>query len=113
MPELPEVETIRRHLEPVVEGRTLERIEVLDPRWCEPAPPSAVEDATRGRRVDRLWRRGKDIVPELPDDVHLVMHLRMTGNPLLAQDAPYTRLRIDLDGRGPPLVHHPPPLGAR
>src|SRR5207248_4268327 len=98
MPELPEVETIRRHLAPVVQGRTLERIEVLDPRWCEPAPPSAVEDATRGRRIARLWRRGKYIVLELHDDIHLVMHLRMTGNLLLAQDAPYTRVRMDLDG---------------
>ncbi|TMK61684.1 MAG: bifunctional DNA-formamidopyrimidine glycosylase/DNA-(apurinic or apyrimidinic site) lyase [Actinobacteria bacterium] len=98
MPELPEVEMIRRHLAPVVEGRTLERIEVLDPRWCEPAPPAAVDDATRGRRIDRLWRRGKYIVLELHDDVHLVMHLRMTGNLLLAQDAPYTRVRMDLSG---------------
>ena len=40
MPELPEVETIRRHLAPSVEGRVLERLEVLDQRWCDPAPPS-------------------------------------------------------------------------
>ena len=98
MPELPEVETIRRHLAPHVEGRVLERVEVLDPRWCEPAPPSAVEDATRGRRIERLGRRGKYIVLELEDDVHLVMHLRMTGNLLLAHDAPYTRVRMELAG---------------
>ena len=98
MPELPEVETIRRHLAPHVEGRVLERVEVIDPRWCEPAPPSAVDDATRGRRVDRLSRRGKYIVLELEDDVHLVMHLRMTGNLLLAKDAPYTRVRMELAG---------------
>ncbi|MGH2714054.1 MAG: DNA-formamidopyrimidine glycosylase family protein, partial [Thermoleophilaceae bacterium] len=45
MPELPEVETIRRQLAPALEGRRLERIEVRDPRWCDPAPPQAVGDA--------------------------------------------------------------------
>jgi len=98
MPELPEVETIVRQLAPQVEGRTLERLEVLDPRWCEPAPPSALDDATRGRRVERVWRRGKYIVWELEDDVHLVMHLRMTGNMLLAAEAPHTRVRFHLSG---------------
>jgi formamidopyrimidine-DNA glycosylase len=98
MPELPEVETICRQLAPHVEGRRLERLEVLDPRWCNPAPPSALDDATRGRRVERVWRRGKYIVWELEDDVHLVMHLRMTGNILLAEDAPHTRVRFELSG---------------
>jgi formamidopyrimidine-DNA glycosylase len=96
MPELPEVETIRRHLAPVVEGATVERIEVLDPRWCEPAPPEELAAAVDGRRVERLVRRGKWLTWELEDEVHLVMHLRMTGNLILAREAPYTRVRIDL-----------------
>ena len=50
MPELPEVETIRRQLAPALEGRRIVDVEVLDPRWCEPAPPEAIEDAVRGRR---------------------------------------------------------------
>ena len=62
----------------------LERLEILDPRWCEPAPPNEVQDAVAGRRIERLARRGKYLVLELEDDVHLVMHLRMTGNLLLA-----------------------------
>ena len=98
MPELPEVETIRRQLAPAIEGRRLERIRVLDPRWCEPAPPEALEDAVRGRTIERLWRRGKYMVVSLEDDVHLVMHLRMTGNFLLADEEPkHTRVRMDLD----------------
>ena len=111
MPELPEVETICRHLAPHVEGRVLERLAVLDPRWCEPAPPSALDDAVRGRRVDRLWRRGKYIVVELHDDVHLVMHLRMTGNLLLAADAPYTRVRMELSGGDTVLFTDPRRFG--
>ncbi|HEX8066463.1 MAG TPA: bifunctional DNA-formamidopyrimidine glycosylase/DNA-(apurinic or apyrimidinic site) lyase [Thermoleophilaceae bacterium] len=100
MPELPEVETIRTHLAPVVEGATLERIEVLDPRWCEPAPPEELAAAVDGRRVERLARRGKYLLWELEDDVHLAMHLRMTGNLLLdpggAGTPPYVRVRLDL-----------------
>jgi formamidopyrimidine-DNA glycosylase len=103
MPELPEVETIRRQLAPALEGRRLERVEVRDPRWCDPAPPEAVEDATRGRLVERLWRRGKYLVMSLEDDVHLAMHLRMTGNMLLVDRAdddperPHLRVRFELD----------------
>ena len=69
MPELPEVETIRRQLAPYLEGRRLERLAVLDPRWCDPAEPAALEDAARGRRIERLDRRGKYLVLELEDEV--------------------------------------------
>jgi formamidopyrimidine-DNA glycosylase len=100
VPELPEVETIRRQLAPHLEGRRLEALEVLDPRWCEPAEPGALEDAVRGRHIERVWRRGKYLVLELGGDVHLVMHLRMTGNLLLAGDGaerPHLRARLALD----------------
>jgi formamidopyrimidine-DNA glycosylase len=103
MPELPEVETIRRQLAPHLEGRRLERLEVLDPRWCEPAAPDELDDAVRGRRVERVWRRGKYLVVSFEDDVHLVMHLRMTGNLLLvhadedAENRPHLRVRMPLD----------------
>ena len=83
MPELPEVETIRRQLAPALEGRRLERVEVLDPRWCDPAPPEASRTPLRGRTIERVGRRGKYLIVALEDDVHLVMHLRMTGNLLL------------------------------
>jgi formamidopyrimidine-DNA glycosylase len=100
MPELPEVETIRRQLAPHLEGRTLERLEILDPRWCEPAEPGALEDAVRGRLIERVSRRGKYLVLELEEDVHLAMHLRMTGTLLLVHedDQPYLRARFVLEG---------------
>jgi formamidopyrimidine-DNA glycosylase len=101
MPELPEVETIRRQLAPAIEGRRLERIDVRDPRWCEPAPPEALADALNGRVVERLGRRGKYLVASFEDDVHLVMHLRMTGNLLLVpadqQEPGHLRVVMDLD----------------
>jgi formamidopyrimidine-DNA glycosylase len=100
VPELPEVETIRRHLAPHVEGRTLEAIEVLDPRWCRPLAPEELAAAVAGRRVDRLSRRGKYLVWELEDDIFLLMHLRMTGTLLLEPRGapPYTRVWLRLTG---------------
>jgi formamidopyrimidine-DNA glycosylase len=101
MPELPEVETIRRQLAPLVEGRTLEHVEILDPRWSRPLAPRELADALVGRKVQRLGRRGKYLVWDLQDDVHLAQHLRMTGAVLCDPDPEpsHTRVRIDL-GRG-------------
>src|SRR4051794_41945463 len=86
MPELPEVETIRRHLAPHVEGRTLETVEVLDERWSRPLAPVEMQQAIQGRRVEKLGRRGKYLVWELSDEVYLLMHLRITGTLLLDPD---------------------------
>jgi formamidopyrimidine-DNA glycosylase len=99
MPELPEVETIRRRLVPHVEGRVLERLEILDPRFCRPLTTDEVIDAVQGRRVERLGRRGKYFVMELEDEVHLLVHLRMTGTLLYdpAPDTPYARVVFGLD----------------
>jgi formamidopyrimidine-DNA glycosylase len=100
MPELPEVETIRRQLAPVVEGRELTALDILDARWCLPLAPEALREALEGRRVERLGRRGKYLVWELEDEAFLLMHLRMTGVVLLdpPPDAPYVRVRFELDG---------------
>jgi formamidopyrimidine-DNA glycosylase len=95
VPELPEVETIRRALAPVVEGSELRSLSILDPRWCEPAAPAELAAAVEGRQVERLARRGKWLDLALADEVHLVMHLRMTGNLLVAEEAPHTRVRFD------------------
>ena len=99
MPELPEVETIRRRLAPVVQGRVLRTLEIADPRWCLPLAPEAVRDALEGRRVERLGRRGKYLVWELEGEAFLLMHLRMTGTLLLdpVDGVPYGRVRFVLD----------------
>ena len=96
MPELPEVETVRRHLAPYVEGRTLQRLEILDARWCDPIAPHEVAAALEGREIDHLGRRGKYLVFELSDDVYLHVHLRMTGTLLLDPDGvpAHTRVRF-------------------
>jgi formamidopyrimidine-DNA glycosylase len=101
MPELPEVETIRRHLAPQLEGRTLDAVEIRDARWCRPLAPAEVEAALLGRRVDRLSRRGKYLVWELEDELYLLMHLRMTGTLLLDPPAlpPHARVLFSLGDR--------------
>jgi formamidopyrimidine-DNA glycosylase len=112
MPELPEVETIRRQLEPELRGRRIERLEVLDARWTRPIEPRLVEGEVSGRAIESLRRRGKYLLLGLEGGVTLVMHLRMTGNLLLidgddlvaavdeddfgAED-PYLRARFLLD----------------
>ena len=99
MPELPEVETIRRHLAPHVEGRTLRRLRIADPRWSLPLAPAELSAVVEGRLVERLGRRGKYLVWELEDEAFLMVHLRMTGTLLLSApaDLPHTRVRFELD----------------
>ncbi|HEV3322908.1 MAG TPA: bifunctional DNA-formamidopyrimidine glycosylase/DNA-(apurinic or apyrimidinic site) lyase [Solirubrobacteraceae bacterium] len=98
MPELPEVETIRRQLAPLVEGRRLLRVEILDPRWSRPLTPDELADALRGRRIERLDRRGKYLVWHLAGEVFLAQHLRMTGA-VLCEPSPepaHVRVRLEL-----------------
>jgi formamidopyrimidine-DNA glycosylase len=85
MPELPEVETVVRQLEPEVEGRRIERLEVLDERWSRPVPPQVLGGEVSGATVERLSRRGKYILMGLERERTLVMHLRMTGNLILRE----------------------------
>jgi formamidopyrimidine-DNA glycosylase len=98
MPELPEVETIRRQLAAHLEGRRLTAVEVLDPRWTAPRAPDEVAGALTGRTVLGLARAGKYLIWELSDDFHLLMHLRMTGTLLFdpPADPPHTRVRVAL-----------------
>ena len=96
MPELPEVETIRRQLAPLVEGSRLERMEILDPRWSRPLAPRELSAALENRRVESLGRRGKYLLWSFEGDVHLAQHLRMTGVVLSEPDPepPHTRVRL-------------------
>jgi formamidopyrimidine-DNA glycosylase len=99
MPELPEVETIRRQLAPHLEGRTIESAEILDARWTRPADPAVVEHELMGAYVERVARAGKYMIWELSLDRFLILHLRMTGSLLFDPDVdpPHTRVRLELD----------------
>jgi formamidopyrimidine-DNA glycosylase len=79
VPELPEVETIRRQLAERLPGRTISRAAVADPLLVSPEDPVAFAAQVEGRRVEAVGRRGKYLLVELDSGDTLAMHLRMTG----------------------------------
>ena len=113
MPELPEVETIRGQLAPLVEGRRLRRVEILDPRWSRPLAPAELAAALEGREVGRLQRRGKYLVWALEGEVYLAQHLRMTGALLWDPEGEpaHTRVRIELAPAARLLITDPRRFG--
>jgi formamidopyrimidine-DNA glycosylase len=100
VPELPEVETVVRDLRPRLAGRRLASVEVNDlplrKRWS-----AEWATALTGRRVQEVRRRGKWIVADLDHDLHLVFHLGMTGQLVVAPAKeprlPHTHLVFALD----------------
>ncbi len=78
MPELPEVETVRRGLEPAMAGAVIARVEQRRSNLRFPFPDRFVERLT-GRRVNALSRRAKYLLADLDSGYVLVMHLGMTG----------------------------------
>ena len=101
MPELPEVETVRRRLAPVLEGRVFERVEITDPRLTRPLDPLEVAGELEGERVAVVDRRGKYLIVRFESGRALLVHLRMTGSFLhsangLADDA-HRRAVVRLD----------------
>ena len=79
MPELPEVETVRRGLAPVMEGATIEKVE-LRRGDLRVAFPRGLAKRLAGRRIVSLGRRAKYLLADLDDGNVLVMHLGMSGS---------------------------------
>jgi formamidopyrimidine-DNA glycosylase len=102
VPELPEVETVRRRLEPAVVGRRFERIDIHDSRLTRPEDPLLIAAELVGERVTALERRGKYLVFRFESGRGLLVHLRMTGSLRNAAggglpDDPYRRAVVTLD----------------
>jgi len=103
MPELPEVETVRRDLEPWVVGRRIVGLDVdaaTAPLLLGGVPVDEFRARLTGRRITALRRRGKYLCFELDDGASLLAHLRMTGRLVRrargAPPEPYERARIVL-----------------
>jgi len=79
LPELPEVETVRRGLEPAMVGERLAAIDLRRPDLRFPFPERFTERLT-GRRVEGLRRRAKYLIADLDGTELLVMHLGMSGS---------------------------------
>jgi len=82
VPELPEVETVRRRLEPVLVGRRFDQVEINDVRLTRPEDPVEVAAELIGERVAAVERRGKYLIFRFESGRVLLIHLRMTGNVL-------------------------------
>ena len=101
MPELPEVETIRRRLEPLLSGKKIVRVEINDPRLTRPVPANELAAGLSGERIEVLDRRGKYLLVRLESGLTLVIHLRMTGSlrhrRAGAEQVAHERARLELD----------------
>ncbi|MPZ22931.1 MAG: bifunctional DNA-formamidopyrimidine glycosylase/DNA-(apurinic or apyrimidinic site) lyase [Dehalococcoidia bacterium] len=103
VPELPEVETLRRDLDPEIVGREILKgwISENAPRLVQGMPPQVFLDSLARRRFTGTSRRGKYLVLELDDGTAFILHLRMTGQLLLVDPQsvvdPYARARFWLD----------------
>jgi formamidopyrimidine-DNA glycosylase len=80
VPELPEVETVRRRLAPLLEGRSFERVEITDARLTRPLDPFEVARELEGEQVALVDRRGKYLIVRFESGRALLVHLRMTGS---------------------------------
>lgn len=95
MPELPEVETIRRALDRELAGRTLRALAIYEPRLLQNASEQECKRALVGRRLERVGRRAKFLLFDFGQHT-TVLHLRMTGWPTL-QPVEYPRFVFEFD----------------
>ena len=115
MPELPEVETVRRGIEPHVLGRRIERVVVRDPRLRWPVQAD-LPARLAGRRIEYAGRRAKYLVLGLDNEDRLLIHLGMSGRlwvlqaqqPVIKHD----HLDLELDSRSLLRFHDPRRFGA-
>ncbi|HET7482547.1 MAG TPA: bifunctional DNA-formamidopyrimidine glycosylase/DNA-(apurinic or apyrimidinic site) lyase [Actinomycetota bacterium] len=95
MPELPEVESVRRQLDPQLSARTVEDV------WYDPLPSMPREfhrmEELPGHKIESVGRRGKFLIAPLDSDLELVMHLGMTGAFRFDYEDPWVRARLWLD----------------
>src|SRR6266516_3878607 len=102
MPALPEVETGRATLAPLLTGRRLDRVDILDTRLVRPFEPLAVAAELEVERIQAVERRGKYLVFRFESGRSLLIHLRMTGSLRHARagslaDDPHRRAVVRLD----------------
>ncbi|MBT9672758.1 DNA-formamidopyrimidine glycosylase [Secundilactobacillus kimchicus] len=92
MPELPEVETVRRGLTRLVGGATIQSVTVLYPKMVSPEAATFVADLT-GKTIEKIDRRGKYLLFRFNGDLTMVSHLRMEG-------------KYDVQPAGSPVTKH-------
>ncbi len=101
MPELPEVETIARSLNVLLNGRTILSARLLRQRLAPKTPADIFASILSGRTINFVHRRGKHILFDLSGDTTLIVHLRMSGRfsilPAERDDPRFTHALFHLD----------------
>lgn len=101
MPELPEIETVRRVVGPQMVGRRVTEVSVRHPKVIGRPDPESFAERLVGRTFTDLTRRGKNLTAILDDGSRMVMHMRMTGCLVVAPhdrpEEPHTHIVIGLD----------------
>ena len=97
MPELPEVETVRRGLAPIMEGATVERLELRRPDLRFPFPDQFAE-FLEGQQVVSVGRRAKYLLVDMANGQVIIMHLGMSGSFRIEEDA--------IGNKTPGVFHH-------
>ncbi|MGH7816182.1 MAG: DNA-formamidopyrimidine glycosylase family protein, partial [Candidatus Binatia bacterium] len=114
MPELPEVETVCRSLRPHLLGRTIKRIQVVEPRLRVPVDKRSLKSLV-GRRIEAIERRAKYILFQMSANSVWLFHLGMSGKLICVE--PNTARRkhdhiiVDLDDGGELRYHDPRRFG--
>lgn len=102
MPEMPEVEQVRKSLEPHIKGKQICRVEIFLPRMILRPAPAEFIAGTEGRAITGVTRRGKYLLLELDREGVILTHLRMTGALLItvgkAPAPAYAKIHFTLTG---------------
>ena len=104
MPELPEVETVRRGLAELLPGRVVARVAVFDSPKSFPNAPADVEQFLYGACVTAVRRRAKVLMIDLDTRYTLVVHLKMTGQLVFRQSSRHSARVSPKKSRGPRKV---------
>jgi len=102
LPELPEVETVRRELEPWLTGRTVVRAELVE---ASPGPKYAGLERAAGQTILAVKRRGKFLILPLSGGDDLIIHLGMTGIVGAEPSPKHVRVRLELDPGPHPALY--------
>lgn len=110
MPELPEVETCRRKLEPVIRGKPIEGVEAATHNYAFLTPPDKLKRELRGRTIEKLERRGKYLLMRCSGGGVLLIHLGMTGQIFVAprMHDKHVNMMLYLKGLKHPVVFRDP-----
>ncbi|WP_405381736.1 bifunctional DNA-formamidopyrimidine glycosylase/DNA-(apurinic or apyrimidinic site) lyase [Phascolarctobacterium sp.] len=100
MPEMPEVEQVRKTLAPHIEGKTITGVKIMLDRLIKHPTPEKFIEGLVGKTISHVGRKGKYLVLETAPNQQLIVHLRMTGA-LIAQSSEqpepaYAKIRFDL-----------------